>query len=153
MTQPVHEGAADFRGWRTWFRVTGDLSSGRPPLVVLHGGPGMLHDYLLPLAALADSGRAVVHYDQIGCGRSTLLPDRGPGFWQVPLFVDELDNLLDHLGIAGAHHLLGQSWGGMLGAEHAVRQPPGLRSLVIANSPASMPLWLQEANRLRDALG
>lgn len=152
MTQPVHEGAANFRGWNTWFRVTGNLESGKPPLVVLHGGPGMLHDYLLRLGALAESGRAVVHYDQIGCGRSTHLPDRGPGFWQVPLFADELDNLLDHLGIAGGYHLLGQSWGGMLGAEHAVRQPLGLRSLVIANSPASMPLWLQEANRLRALL-
>lgn len=152
MIQAVHEGTADFQGWKTWFRVTGDLASGKPPLVVLHGGPGMLHNYLLPLAALADSGRAVIHYDQIGCGRSTHLPDRGPDFWQVPLFVDELDTLLDHLGIAGRYHLLGQSWGGMLGAEHAVRQPPGLRSLVIANSPASMQLWLQEANRLRALL-
>ena len=152
MIQKVHEGTADFRGWKTWFRVTGDLTSGKPPLVVLHGGPGMLHDYLLPLAALADAGRAVIHYDQIGCGRSTHLPDRGPDFWQVPLFVDELDNLLDHLDITGGYHLLGQSWGGMLGAEHAVRRPPGLKSLVVANSPASMQLWLQEANRLRALL-
>lgn len=152
MTRTFHEGTADFRGWETWFRVTGDLTSDRSPLVVLHGGPGMLHDYLLPLAALAGPGRAVIHYDQIGCGRSTHLPDRGPDFWQVPLFVDELDNLLDHLGIAGRYHLLGHSWGGMLGAEHAVRRPPGLRSLVIANSPASMQLWLQEANRLRALL-
>jgi len=152
MTQSVREGTADFRGWQTWFRIAGDLGSGKPPLVVLHGGPGMLHDYLLPLSALAGTGRAVVHYDQIGCGRSTHLPDRGPDFWQVPLFVDELDNLLAHVGIAGGYHLLGQSWGGMLGAEHAVRRPAGLRSLVLADSPASMPLWLQEASRLRALL-
>ena len=62
-------------------------------------------------------GRAVIHYDQIGNGRSTHLPDRGADFWTVDLFLDELDNLLAHLGIADRYHLLGQSWGGMLGAE------------------------------------
>ena len=146
------QGEAEFRGLRTWYRVTGDLASGKAPLVVLHGGPGFTHDYLLSLTALAEAGRAVVHYDQIGGGRSTHLPHAAPDFWQVPLFLDELDNLLAHLGIGARYHLLGQSWGGMLAAEHAVRRPAGLRSLVIANSPASMALWLSEANRLRALL-
>ncbi|TMV82890.1 alpha/beta fold hydrolase, partial [Thioclava sp. BHET1] len=44
------------------------------------------------------------------------------------------------------------SWGGMLGAEFAVRRPAGLKALVIANSPASMALWVSEANRLREDL-
>jgi L-proline amide hydrolase len=70
----------------------------------------------------------------------------------VQLFVDELDALLAHLGIAGRYHVLGQSWGGMLGAEHAIRGPDGLRSLVISNSPASMELWVNEAGRLRREL-
>ena len=152
MPAPFVEGTADFRGWQTWYRITGPLDAERTPLLVLHGGPGMTHDYLLPLAALAETGRAVIHYDQLGSGRSTHLPDRGADFWQVPLFVDELDNLLRHLGIAHRYSLLGQSWGGMLAAEHAVLQPPGLRSLVLANSPASMALWLSEANKLRAAL-
>jgi L-proline amide hydrolase len=67
----------------------------------------------------------------------------------VQLFLDELDNLLDHLGIRNRYAVLGQSWGGMLGAEHAIRRPAGLTSLVIADSPASMDLWVSEANRLR----
>jgi L-proline amide hydrolase len=152
MTLPIHEGCADFRGWRTWYRITGDLQSGPPPLVVLHGGPGMAHDYLLRLTALAETGRAVIHYDQLGCGRSTHLPDKGPEFWQVPLLVDELANLLAHLDLARGYHVLGQSWGGMLAAEHAVLRPPGLRSVVIADSPAAMALWLQEAGKLRALL-
>ena len=152
MIHSVHEDFLDFHGWRTWYRVTGELASPKPPLVVLHGGPGVPHDYLLRLTALADAGRAVIHYDQLGCGRSTHLPDQGPDFWQVPLFVEELARLLHHLGVEQRYHLLGQSWGGMLGSEHAVLQPPGLRSLVLANSPSSMDLWVQEANRLRAML-
>ena len=149
----VSEGEADFRGWKTWYRITGDLAVGKPPLVCLHGGPGVPHNYLLRYADLAErTGRAVVHYDQVGCGRSTHLREKGADFWQVPLFVEELDNLLRHLGIADGYHLLGQSWGGMLASEHAVLRPAGLRSLVISNSPASMELWLQEAGKLRDLL-
>ena len=64
----------------------------------------------------------------------------------------ELAALLDHLGISERYHVLGQSWGGMLGMEHAVTQPPGLRSLVIANSPASIELWVSETGRLRSLL-
>ncbi len=147
------EGVIDFRGWQTWYRVTGELAtSTKTPLVVLHGGPGVPHDYTLRIAGIAAQGRAVVHYDQLGCGRSTHLPDKGADFWDVQLFLDELDNLLAGLGIADSYALLGQSWGGMLAAEHAVRSPAGLQALVIANSPASMELWLSEANRLRELL-
>ena len=152
MDENVREGSASFEEWSTWYRVTGDLDSGMTPLVVLHGGPGCTHDYVIALADLAKSGRPVVHYDQLGGGRSTHLPERDGDFWTVQLFLDELDNLLDSLGIADDYHLLGQSWGGMLGAEHAIRQPQGLRSLVLSNSPASMALWASEAKILRGQL-
>src|SRR5487761_2013105 len=150
--EPDQQGTAPFRGGATWYRITGDLESPLAPLVVLHGGPGVPHDYVLSLTALALRGRAVIHYDQFGCGSSTHRPDEGEDFWTVDLFLDELDNLLDHLGIADSYHLLGQSWGGMLGAEHAIRQPKGLRSLVLSNSPASMELWVSEAMKQRAAL-
>jgi L-proline amide hydrolase len=145
-------GAVSFNGHRTWYRVTGEIDGGAIPLVTLHGGPGATHDYILAIAGIAGRGRPVIHYDQLGNGRSTHLPDEGPDFWTVSLFLAELDRLLDHLGISDSYHLLGQSWGGMLAAEHAVRRPAGLRSLVLADSPASMRLWVQEANRLREDL-
>jgi L-proline amide hydrolase len=148
----VSEGYADFRGHRTWYRVTGPLDADKAPLVVVHGGPGCTHDYLDSLTGLAATGRAVIHYDQLGNGRSTHLRDRGADFWTVELFKEELDNLITHLGIAGRYHVLGQSWGGMLAAEHAVTRPAGLRSVVIADSPASMELWLAAAGRLRARL-
>jgi L-proline amide hydrolase len=146
------EGTVDFHGWKTWYRVTGDLDSGRTPLVTAHGGPGGTHDYLLTIADIARSGRPVIHYDQLGNGRSTHLRDKGADFWTVNLFLDELENLLEGLGIRDDYHLLGQSWGGMLGAEHAIRKPKGLRSLVISDSPASMPLWLDAAAEMRALL-
>lgn len=143
------EGRAPFRGYETWYRVTGDLGSGKLPLVILHGGPGVAHNYVDAYKLLARDGRAVIHYDQLGCGNSTLLPEKGADFWTPQLFIDELENLADHLGIRSGFHVLGQSWGGMLGSEYAVLQPDGLASLTIANSPASMKLWVEEANRLR----
>ncbi len=147
--QATTEGTVPFRDYETWYRVTGDLKSGPAPLVVLHGGPGCTHDYLLSLTAIADTGRAVVHYDQIGNGRSTHLPDVPADFWTPEFFLAELDNLLTMLGIAADYTMLGQSWGGMLAAEHAVRDPAGLRALVIADSPASMRLWSEAAGVLR----
>jgi L-proline amide hydrolase len=134
---------------RTWYKVTGDLQAAKAPLVILHGGPGCTHDYVDSFKDLAATGRAVIHYDQTGNGRSTHLADKGGDFWTVPFFLDELDRLLNHLGIAQRYDILGQSWGGMLAAEHAVLQPAGLRRLVIANSPAAMKTWVEEANRLR----
>ena len=144
------EGFVPFRGHRTWYRITGSLDSTRLPLVVAHGGPGCTHDYVdafKDIAAL--DGRAVIHYDQLGNGNSTRLPEKGQDFWTVDLFLDELDHLLNHLNIQDRYAYLGQSWGGMLGAEHAVRRPSGLKALIIANSPANMRTWVAEANRLR----
>jgi L-proline amide hydrolase len=148
------EGTVDYDAGFTWYRITGDLSSGVVPLVAVHGGPGCTHDYLLRLTQLAApewGSRPVIHYDQIGNGRSSHHPDADPSYWSVELFLAELDNLLAHLGVT-EYDLLGQSWGGMLGAEHAVRQPAGLRHLVLADSPASMTLWLDAANQLRSEL-
>jgi len=143
------EGLARFGEYEKWYRVTGDLQARKAPLVILHGGPGCTHDYVDSFKDLAVTGRAVVHYDQLGNGKSTHLRDKGPEFWTVELFLAELDNLLTHLGVKDRHHILGQSWGGMLGSEYAVRRPKGLTSLVLANSLASMPIWIAAGKRLR----
>jgi L-proline amide hydrolase len=147
------EGTVAFEGGETWYRVTGSLDTvGPAPLVVLHGGPGATHDYLLSLGDLAAGGRAIVHYDQLGNGRSSHYPERGADFWTVELFVRELHNLVGALGIAERHHVLGQSWGGFLAQEYALTQPGGLRSMVLADTAASFPDFVAEANRLRAEL-
>ncbi|GAA2659875.1 MULTISPECIES: proline iminopeptidase-family hydrolase [Actinosynnema] len=149
---PSAKGAVPFGPYRTWYRVTGDLDGDRPPVVAVHGGPGSTHDYLLPLTRLVDDGWPVVHYDQLGNGGSTHLRDRGGDFWTSELFLDELENLLEALGIADRNVLFGQSWGGVLVAEWAARRPEGLEGLVIANAPASYPLWIEELAELRKTL-
>ena len=149
---PQLEGAAVFSQYCTWYRITGDARSHKAPLVVIHGGPGSTHDYLDSFAALASDGRCVVHYDQIGNGRSSHLPHAPTNFWTSALFLDELDSLLGHLRICQNYILLGHSWGGMLGIEQAVRQPAGLRALVLANTPASIGLWNAAAQRHRHGL-
>jgi L-proline amide hydrolase len=121
--------------------------------MVLHGGPGAGHNYCEPIADLiAQTGRAAVLYDQLGCGNSTHLPDAPKEFWTPELFMEELVLLTKHLGIADDYAIVGQSWGGMLGMQFAISQPEGLKALVVADSPASMDVWVSEANKLRKQL-
>ena len=151
---PIHTRTVPFRDFETWVQITTPDAprSDALPLFVLHGGPGMAHDYVRNIADLAEeTGRTVVHYDQVGCGRSTHLPEAPREFWEPGLFVDEFHAVRAELGIE-QYHLLGQSWGGMLGAEIAVRRPEGLASLSICNSPASMELWMAAAALLRSEL-
>ncbi len=154
MTTATHsrqEGTIPFKGYDTWYRVAGtDEEPGKFPLLCLHGGPGAAHDYLESLAAIADTGRRVIFYDQLGCSRSSI-PESKPEMWTVALYLEEIDAVRAALGLDRIH-LLGQSWGGMLAMEYALTHPRGLISLTIASSPASMIQWVEEANRLRDEL-
>ena len=149
--RPFTEGYVDFHGYRTWYRSVGDPThdATHPPVLLLHGGPGAPHDYLENLEQLADTGRRVIFYDQLGCGASD--QPHQPDMWTVELFVEEVDAVRQALGLDRVH-ILGQSWGGMLAMEYALTQPSGVVSLLIESSPSSIPLWIAEANRLREAL-
>lgn len=135
---------------RVWYRIVGGGGEREAvPLLVLHGGPGCPHDYLENLANLASEDRRVVFYDQLGCGNSDLPDD--VSLWTVQRFADEIGIVREALGLDRVH-ILGQSCGGMLGIEYAIRQPSGLVSLILADSMPSMVLWVEEANRLRAEL-
>ena len=147
----VTEGTIPFHGSHSWYRVIGrGEGPGKLPVLCLHGGPGASWDYLEPLEGLA-RGRRVVFYDQIGSGNSPFQPVHDPSMWSVELFVEEVQAVRDALGL-GQVHLLGQSWGGMLAMAYALTEPPGLRSLILESSPASIPGWLTELDRLRSEL-
>jgi L-proline amide hydrolase len=143
------DGRMTWDGHETWYRAVGDLTSDRTPVIICHGGPGAAHDYVEPIAELSRFGRGAVLYDQLGCGLSQHLPDAPAEFWTPQLFKHELSLLADELGIAGGYAVVGQSWGGMLAMEYALDHPNGLRAIVVADSPSSIPLWVEEANRLR----
>ena len=133
-------GTVPFRDGHTWYRVIGDLSADGPaPLLLLHGGPGAVHDALLPLADLFSEQRPVVLYDQVGVGHSTRRPDWPPQAWTVELHLEELTTLVAHLGL-GRFHLLGHSWGGCLAAEYALASPEHVASLTLFSTTASVDL-------------
>lgn len=153
---PETEGYIPFDGYRTYYRIAGTCAPGKLPLLVLHGGPGAAHYYLQSLDGIARRyGRAVIYYDQSGCGKSRT-PVQAEK-WSCAYFLDELACVRRALGLERCH-ILGQSWGGMLAMMYAVGEPwhahdnAGIASLVIASSPADMDLWLSEARRLRSYL-
>lgn len=143
----IEEGSVPFDRWRTWYRVVGDLGE-RAPLVCVHGGPGSSHHYFARLEELAERGRPVVLYDQVGCGGSSRPP---VDELDLPVLLQELVNLRERLGIERAF-VLGTSWGGMLAMEYALTQPRGLLGLVLNSTLASAVTWAEEAARLRDQL-
>ena len=138
----------------TSYKLWGDLNGDKTPLICLHGGPGVPHQYLLPICLVhVDHGTPVLMYDQVGCGESTRFKDKklDKDFCTVDLFMAELDHVKTALGIQH-FDLLGQSWGGMLAGEYAISQPKNLRKLVIADSPASMPGWVKAGDKFRAQL-
>ena len=124
------------------------IGEGRTPLLCLHGGPGFPHDYIETLADLADE-RPVVFFDQLGCGRSDRPSDET--LWTKERFVEEVAAVRDELGLTDVH-LLGQSWGGLLALEYALTKPSGLASIIFASPVISVPTWINDAQRLLDAM-
>jgi proline iminopeptidase len=142
----AREGFVNVTGGRVWYRIAGRGSG--IPLLTLHGGPGVPHDYLEPLEELGND-RSVVFYDQLGCGRSDRPSD--PSLWRVDRFVDEIAQVRAALGLEQIH-LLGQSWGTMLAAEYLLTRPAGIRSVMMANPAISVPRFIADVTRLRHEL-
>lgn len=137
------EGFLDVPGGRVWYRIAGTGSG--TPLVLLHGGPGFTSHYLNPLAALGDE-RPVIFYDQLGSGRSTHTTDST--LWTIEAFVTELDSLRRALGLREVH-LLGHSWGTMLGTQYVLAHPDaGVRSLILSSPALSAARWMTDADSL-----
>jgi proline iminopeptidase/L-proline amide hydrolase len=146
--KPDREAMIEVPGGDVYARVNGDLTGRRPPIVLLHGGPGSSHWYFLNATALADE-RAVILYDQLDCGRSDHPAD--PKNWTVRRFLDELDAVRRGLGVE-RWHVLGASWGGTLALEYAARRPEPLASAILQSPLVSTDVWLRDARRLIDTM-
>jgi proline iminopeptidase len=131
---PDETGFADVPGGKAWWRRVG--AAGKTPLLLLHGGPGAGHNYLLPFLALSRD-RPVIFYDQLGCGRSDGPADEA--IYTIQRAVDEVDAVRAALGLERIV-LFGNSWGSMLAIEYMCQgRGAGVEKLILSGALASIP--------------
>ncbi len=104
-----------------------------PLVVVLHGGPGAHHDYLLPQYDRLGRGRELFYYDQRGGGQSPV-PRETPVGWREQ--VADLEEIRQTLG-SERLTLCGYSWGGLLAVLYLLEHPGRIERLALV-SPASI---------------
>lgn len=115
-------------------------------VLLLHGGPGATHEYF----EAADSffpgaGIEYYYYDQLGSKYSDKPDD--PALWNIPRFVDEVEQVRIALGLDKSNfYLLGHSWGGILAIEYALAHQENIKGLIISNMMASIPAYNTYAN-------
>ena len=132
--------------FKVWTRRFGN--NPRVKLLLLHGGPGMTHEYFEPCDSyLPAAGVEYYYYDQLGSHYSDQ-PDVA-ALWEIERFVDEVEQVREQLGLnASNFFLLGHSWGGILALEYALRHQQHLKGLVISNMMASIPAYNDYAERV-----
>jgi len=120
----------------------------RVKVLLLHGGPGVTHEYLEAFDSYFPvAGIEYYYYDQLGSAYSDQ-PD-APELWEVPRFVDEVEQVRQALGLTRDNfYLVGQSWGGILGLEYALKYQQNLRALVISNMMSSIPAYNDYAQKV-----
>lgn len=145
-SEKIVEGYMPYLGFQTYYRIVGEPHEGRAPLILLHGGPGGTQNYFQTLDRLADDGRQLIMYDQIGCGKSFV--EGHEELWHSKTWINELIELRRYLGIDQCH-LLGQSWGGMMIIEYMCDcQPEGVLSNIVSSGLPSTALWAEEQHRM-----
>ena len=123
--------------FRVWTKRCG--SNPRVKLLLLHGGPGATHEYFECFDSyLPAAGIEYIYYDQLGSHRSS--QPQQPDLWDLPRFVDEVEQVRAALGLdTDNFFLLGHSWGGILALEYALAHQHRLKGLVISNMVPSIP--------------
>ena len=125
--------------FRVWTKRIGN--NPRIKLLLLHGGPGITHEYLEPFDSwLQAVGVEYYYYDQLGSHHSDQPDD--PDLWEIHRFVDEVEQVRTALGLDRDNFFLyGQSWGGLLALEYALAHQQNLKGLIISNMMASVPAY------------
>lgn len=132
--------------FEVWTRKVGDSPTMK--VLLLHGGPGATHEYLEVFADfLPAAGIEVYLYDQLGSYFSD--QPENPDLWEIPRFVEEVEQIRQALGLGPDNfYLYGHSWGGILAMEYALEHGDQLKGLIISNMMASIPLYNQYAEEV-----
>ncbi|HWR15818.1 MAG TPA: proline iminopeptidase-family hydrolase [Terriglobales bacterium] len=127
---PVQEGFVHSNGAFIYYKVVGQ----GPPLLILHGGPGMSHDYLLPYLLPLMKTNRLVFIDERGGGKSSKLED--PKQYTVANMVEDAEAVRQTLNL-GKINLLGHSAGGVLAQAYALKYQKNLSHLILGSTFAS----------------
>ena len=140
---PITTPIGDFR---VWTKRIGN--NPRVKVLLLHGGPGLTHEYLEPFDAwLPGAGVEYYYYDQLGSAYSDQPDD--PSLWQIDRFVDEIEQVRRALDLDETNFVLfGHSWGGLLAIEYALAHPEHLKAMVISSMMASAEAYNEYAARV-----
>jgi len=132
--------------FRVWTKRVGNNPTIK--VLLLHGGPGATHEYLEAFDSfLPGAGIEYYYYDQLGSAYSDQ-PD-APELWEIPRFVDEVEQVRVALGLgADNFYLYGSSWGGILAIEYALAHQENLKGLIISNMMASIPAYNEYAQNV-----
>ncbi|KPV43392.1 proline iminopeptidase-family hydrolase [Alicyclobacillus ferrooxydans] len=131
-------------GFHVWTRRIGESPI---KMLILHGGPGSTHEYLKIFENyLPPAGVEIYFYDQLGSYYSDQPDD--VSLWTVERFREEVEEVRKFLGLE-QFYLCGQSWGGFLAIEYALKYQSELKGLIISNMAASIPSYVRYINQLR----
>ncbi|RMG16116.1 MAG: alpha/beta fold hydrolase [Bacteroidetes bacterium] len=123
---PIREGLLQSDGAELYYKRMGKGE----PILLVHGGPGLDHSYLLPQMGMLAQHYELIFYDQRACGRSSVEVDTSS--ISISQFVRDLEAVRQMSGHERIH-LLGHSWGGLLAMYYAIAHPQRLKSLILLN--------------------
>ena len=131
--------------------MTYSMGEGPETLLMLSGGPGCPSNFLRDTHfEYVDQGFKVVTWDPLGCGESDHVKD--DELWEIERFVEEVEFVRNKLNLDKIH-LLGSSWGGLLGFEYLLKHQNNVKSFVIVSSALNIPLMQRGFERHKSALG
>lgn len=140
---PIHTPKGTFN---VWTKRVGN--NPRVKVLLLHGGPGATHEYFEALDSyFPAAGIEYYYYDQLGSYYSD--QPNEPDLWEIPRFVDEVEQIRKALGLNSSNfYLLGHSWGGVLAIEYALAHGENLKGLIISNMMSSIPRYNEYAQKV-----
>lgn len=131
---PVKTPAGEFKVWTKRFGNNPHIK-----VLLLHGGPAATHQYMEVFESFfPKEGFEFYEYDQLGCGNSDKPTDTS--LWVLDRFVGEVEQVRQAIHADSTNfYILGNSWGGILGMQYALKYQNNMKGLIVANMMASCP--------------